>query len=558
MAILRFDDGSSERRTIRLDRERTVLGRDRLTCDVVLNQNAVSRQHAMIERTPDPNGGHQYWLVDMNSRNGTSINGRPLETRARLNHNDTIGICSLLASILLEPQDGRPGPSGMTAIVDDSSTSARVLATREVPRTRDEPSTITESPQARLAALLEISRVLAPTHSIDEMLPKTLDCLFEIFPRSDRGFILLGDGKQVSLTPRVVKQRGESAPATIHVSQTVIRRSLDSREAILSSDVTVDPRFEGSLSLAESRVRSMVCVPLVDREGESIGVIHLETSGGRAPFLQDDLDVLISVAGHVSLALEGAKLAAISRERWEIERDLALARKVQLGFLPSAPPQLERYEFFDYYEPARQVGGDYFDYIPLPGRRLAIIVADVSGKGMAAALVMAHLSADLRYILATEPTPSDALGRLNRLLCGTGWDERFVTLAMAVLELETRAAVGVIAGHMPIYRRSVDGRVDAIGWEARGLPLGVVEEAEFLPTSFTLAPGETFVMFTDGLTDAVGADQSRFGLDRTRERLGSAQGGPRAVGEHLLADVRQFAGSGPHADDLCLLCFGAK
>ena len=132
--------------------------------------------------------------------------------------------------------------------------------------------------------------------------------------------------------------------------------------------------------------------------------------------------------------MENAQLHEVALQESVLQRELALAHKVQQGFLPAAPPQVPGYEFFDFYEPANQVGGDYFDYVWIPGGRLAVAVADVSGKGISAALLMAKLSADVRYCLVSEPTPAAAISRLNRAFCESRWEDRFVTLVLAVLD----------------------------------------------------------------------------------------------------------------------------
>ena len=135
-----------------------------------------------------------------------------------------------------------------------------------------------------------------------------------------------------------------------------------------------------------------------------------------------------------------------------------MAHEVQHGFLPAASPRIPQYEFFDFYEPASQLGGDYFDYVPLPGGRLAVVVADVSGKGIPASLLMARLSADARYCLASEPTPAEAVDRLNRAFCEAGWEDRFVTLVLAVLDVQQHEVTVVNAGHLPPLLRPGRGR----------------------------------------------------------------------------------------------------
>ena len=141
-------------------------------------------------------------------------------------------------------------------------------------------------------------------------------------------------------------------------------------------------------------------------EGEALGVIQLDALDPLNRFRQEDLDVLASVASQAAFAIENAQLHEAAMHDQALRRELAVAHEVQRGFLPAAAPHIPGYDFFEFYQPANQLGGDYYDYIELPGGRLAVVVADVSGKGISAALLMAKLSAETRFCLASEPQPA--------------------------------------------------------------------------------------------------------------------------------------------------------
>jgi len=230
-----------------------------------------------------------------------------------------------------------------------------------------------------------------------------------------------------------------------------------SREAVLSADAATDSRFDMAQSIVDFQIHSMMCAPLVSSEGRVLGVIQIDTTDQRQRFGQDDLEVLASVACQAAIAVENAQLHEIAVQEASLRRELAVAHRVQQGFLPSAPPQLDDYEFFDFYEPAKELGGDYFDYIPLPGGRLAIVLADVSGKGVSASLLMAKLSSEARYCLVSEATPAAAVSRLNGIFCGSRWEDRFVTLVLTVLDPARHEVCLVNAGHMPPLLRHGSG-----------------------------------------------------------------------------------------------------
>ena len=210
------------------------------------------------------------------------------------------------------------------------------------------------------------------------------------------------------------------------------------------------------------------------------GVIQIDTFDPCNRFSRDDLEVLGSVACQAAIAVENAELHEMAVRDQKRSRDLELAHHVMHGFLPSVLPRITGYDFYHYYEPANELGGDYYDYIPLSDRRLAVVVADVSGKGVSASLLMARLSADVRYCLASEPSPADAIARLNRVFFSAGWEDRFVTLILAVLDPVRHELTLVNAGHPPAYLHRAGTVVTAVEETAVRLPLGVADDADYV------------------------------------------------------------------------------
>ncbi|MEX0714711.1 MAG: SpoIIE family protein phosphatase [Pirellulales bacterium] len=566
MAVLEVLKGLNPGQHFVLSGERSVLGRHP-DCDIVLDVGAVSRQHAQILCS-----GNEFYVEDLRSRNGTFVNGQMVRGRQRLHDNDRVKICDLLFTFhagdakttkadtrAAGPGDtaegSKAGDMALALLIDDSSGST-IMSTVDVKSSRAGLRTAAVNPEIKLKALLEISRNLGSTISLDQVLPKILDSLFKIFNQADRGFVVLQDGPGGPLVPKAVKHRRQDSEETIRISRTIVNQAMESKEAILSADAATDARFDTSQSIADFRIRSMMCAPLVDSEGRALGVIQIDTLDQRTPFQQDDLDVLASVASQAAFAVENAQLheTALRRRGWE--RDLDLAHKVQQGFLPSAPPQVPGYEFFDFYEAANQVGGDYFDYVALPNQRLGVVVADVSGKGIPAALLMAKLSAETRYTLVSEPSPAAALTRLNAGFSGSGWEDRFVTLVLAVIDLVGHEVQVANAGHMaPLWRRA-DGQVVEVATQETGVPLGVAGDSEYRQASLLLAPGECLALFTDGFSEAMNVNSELYGLERLEQQLRAKASGVKQLGDRILSDVRRFVGRRSQSDDMCLICFG--
>ena len=256
------------------------------------------------------------------------------------------------------------------------------------------------------------------------------------------------------------------------------------------------------------------------------------------------------------MLVESAQLHETTLRQNRIERDLVLAQRVQQGLLPSARPNIDGYHFFDYYEPANEVGGDSYDYVPLPGGRLAVVLADVSGKGIAAALLMAKFSGEVRYLLASHEAPHEAVTHINRTMDTVGWEDRFVTFVLAVVDPSQNRVTMVNAGHMPPLLRKADGSVVPISDEQTGPPLGVDFDHQYEPCDISLGPGEQLVLFTDGFSEAMNAGLELYGLARLETAVGSDLSDPDGLGSYILDDVRRFVSGHRQSDDMCMVCFG--
>jgi serine phosphatase RsbU (regulator of sigma subunit) len=241
-----------------------------------------------------------------------------------------------------------------------------------------------------------------------------------------------------------------------------------------------------------------------------------------------------------------------------LNRDLTLAREVQHGFLPQERPAIPGYEFFAYYQSAFEVGGDYYDFIPLSRGRIAVLLGDVAGKGVAAALLMAKLCADARFCMLTEPNPAAAVTRLNISMTRSGLPDRFVTLAAAVLDPESHTVTLVNAGHPPplIYRHATRTVRDAIGNELAGLPLGILDDFEYASCQVSLEPGDSVLVFTDGVTEAKDVNGAQLTTQRVCAAVPGDRESPRAIVERVVRVVQQFTGDCSQHDDIAVVGFG--
>ena len=558
MPELRTIEGPHPGGVFNLERESAILGRHP-DCDIVLDSGAVSRQHARILRIDNA-----FFIEDMQSRNGTYINGKQIRDRYELSDDDRITLCDVVMLFRDEkkkqvsPNRGTVSITDTTALlIDDEPVNSSSAITQRVDVSSGSSSLRPEfNPLAKLKALMEISVSLGRALALNEVLPKVLDSLLTIFPQADRGVIVLLDVATGKLVPRAIKHRRPELVDTVRISRTIVQGVMASKEAILSADASSDSRFKASESIVDFHIRSVMCAPLIDSEGEVSGVIQIDTSDQRNRFTREDLEVLASVACQAAIALENAELHETAVRDQRRSRELEVAHDVIRGFLPQSAPKIEGYEFFDFYEPANELGGDYYDYIPLPGKRLAVVVADVSGKGIPASLLMARLSADVRYCLASEPTPAEAVAQLNRVFMAAGWEDRFVTLLLAVLDPTLHKVTLVDAGHPPAYLGQNGKVIQAIDEADSRLPLGVMNDAEYTQISYDLMPGDRLALYTDGISEAMNEQHELYGFPRLYKQMTVSCPGVAAHGRSILRNVKEFVGDRSQSDDMCLVCFG--
>jgi phosphoserine phosphatase RsbU/P len=559
MAASRAVFGFRPGQVLVLEGSTAVLGRHP-DCDVVLESGAVSRQHARIVKVDDG-----YYIEDLHSRNGTIVNGQPVLQRQLLAENDELRICDLTFLFHLNParlQVPLPegtDPNASAVMVDDDQITSRSSVMSKVDLTFGSSGLqLQVNTEVKLKALIEIGQNLGKALGLSEVLPKLLDSLFKIFLQADRGLIVLKDPQTGRLTPKVVKHRRREDAELIRISRTIVNGVMTKGEAILSADATNDSRFDMAESIADFHIRSMMCAPLIASDGKSLGVIQIDALDQRHRFTREDLEVLASVACQAAVAVENAQLHEAAMRQQAIARELTLAHQVQRGLLPASSPSIEHYEFFDFYEAANELGGDYYDYVPLPDGRWGVVVADVSGKGVSAALLMARLSAETRYCLATEPTPAAAIERLNRVFYGSGWEDRFVTFVLCVLDPKRHEVTIVNAGHLsPLLRRGPD-KVEAVSENESRLPLGVEADEKYHQCVVPMSPGDCLVLYTDGITEAMNAAEELYGTQRLWTQLTGEADSVGVIGRRILTDARLFVGNRRQNDDMCLVCLGRQ
>jgi sigma-B regulation protein RsbU (phosphoserine phosphatase) len=365
--------------------------------------------------------------------------------------------------------------------------------------------------QARILLLLnEIARELTSILNLDELLGRIAELLqrlidFQMFS------ILLLDSSGEKLQHRFSLRFNENVhlKQDVALGQGLVGYAAEHRQAVLVPDVSKDPRYiEGN-----PETRSELAVPLIYKN-KVIGVLDLEHTR-RGFFTDEHRRTMMTLAAQVAIAVENARLyEEIARQERRLERDLALARELQMRLLPQTLPKPAHLELAAKFVPARAIGGDLYDFIPYSLSRLGIVIGDVSGKGAPAAIYAALVSGILRSHAPIEPGPAEMLSAVNLSLAERRIEAQFVSLIYAVWDDEHRTLLVANSGlPRPVYVH--DGKNQVI--EATGLPLGLFDEASYDEFRFKMKPGDMFVFFSDGILDARNRSGELFGRGRVEQ-----------------------------------------
>jgi serine phosphatase RsbU (regulator of sigma subunit) len=405
----------------------------------------------------------------------------------------------------------------------------------------------------RLEIMNDVHRALSRSISLAELLELILDRVFGHL-RPEEGAILLRRGGGEFY--RAATRSSGPHPGEFAYSRTLLHEVTEKGMAALVLDARQDARFAEAESFISSGIRSLVAAPLLDGEG-CLGMIALTSRIEMKPFSNEDLELLVSLAAVAALRIRNVALAEEAAERRRMTQELALARQIQVALLPDRLPEFPGYELHGVNLASRGVSGDYYLVTERAaggqsGRECVLMIADVSGKGMTAALVAACLEA-LSAGPIEEGLPPDAIcTRIARLLYARTSAESFATAFLGVLEPASGRVRYANAGHNPALLVRVSGTIEQL--VATGTPLGVLPAARYPASEIVLEPGELLVLYTDGIVEATNPADEEYGLERLVEAVARNRRAPLAeLVRALDADLEAFASGVPFADDRTLV-----
>jgi phosphoserine phosphatase RsbU/P len=405
----------------------------------------------------------------------------------------------------------------------------------------------------KLEQLIEAAKSLNSTLDLNELLDILVDIALGIVD-GERGTVYILDETSHELWTRVAKGLDGLSRVTIRLplGKGIAGYVAATGDAINIPDAYLDPRFNPDYDRQTGyRTSSILCMPIRTKSDRIIGVFQL-LNKRTGVFTEDDAHIMDAFSIHAAIALENARLYEQEREKIRIERDLLAAREVQMGLLPLQLPTFAGYEFAATALPAREVAGDLYDFIRLDPAHLAVSVGDVSGKGLPAALLMAHIQASVRDVAHEAGNAGTCVTMLNQRLVATTAPEKFVTMVYGILDAQDHTFRYCNAGHNPPYLITAEGQLRQM--EAGGTLLGIVEGMEYQEETVTLADGEMLVLYTDGISEAMNAQKELLGDERLMEICAEQHGQPAgAVRDAILAAVAKHQGAEPAADDMTVL-----
>jgi sigma-B regulation protein RsbU (phosphoserine phosphatase) len=548
-------DGKS--RMIPFEGDNMCLGRSTTVTLSYPNDSGLSRQHTLFERD-----GRNWTVADLGSKNGTMLNGQPLTAKTVLKSGDRImaghlilicdgGLGTGIGSRASNPVVVFDAPDPM---IDEGSSSTVITSLENIMRADEEAKAGKDAGPARdegqssglaaaqVAALIRAGNELSGNRPLPELFRFILELSIDAV-KGDRGILLTLENGE--LVPQA--NRGEG----FRISSTVRNRVVDSGSSVLVRDTATDEALRERKSIVEQNIRSLMAVPLQTGK-EIIGIIYVDSPSILRQFTRDDLNLLTVMANVAAVRIEHTRLAEMERARQIMARDLDQAAEIQQRYLPSVAPKVKGLDLAGHNLPCRTVGGDYFDFFPYEGSRVAMVLGDVSGKGMPASLMMMGLQARVQ-VLAEEPQDlASVMTRLNRLTSANCPENRFITVFFCILNGETGELIYCNAGHNPplIVRNNGDSEQ----LQGGGPVVGILPKMVYSEYRNKLDPGDTLVIYSDGVTEAADPLDEEFETDRLAETVRLSRHLPAT---EIVANIRQaitkFVGAAPQHDDITVM-----
>ncbi|MHB0969511.1 MAG: SpoIIE family protein phosphatase [Thermoanaerobaculia bacterium] len=504
-------------------------------CSIPIRDRFLSRRHAEVRW-----GGSEWILRDCNSANGTRINGVRVTGDVALRPGDRIGVGD--AELVFGERDE---PVSKLIAIDDDSVSSSDSVLMSAPLQQEDTDTRT---QERMHLLNELALEMIADRPMEELFDFILESTMDLLEPSRAALALLGPDKTSFETVRL-RRSDANHPTDLTISRTLLSEVLDGKRVVSFVDTAAasNEKLLAAQSIIGQSIRCAVCAPLLVGDG----VLYIDYQRVQHSVKAADLTFFGQVARFAATKLEMTRLREEAIAKAKMDQELRTAYEIQRRLLPDAPPPTPGYSFAGINRPCLTVSGDYFDYIVRPDGRIYSIIADVSGKGTSAALVMSSLATAFSIFTRRDPSPDELMRDLNLTMAPKTAPRKFATSVVAVLDPKTGHIDFANAGHVPPLLLTPHGITQL---KSTDLVIGLFEHATYRTQSFDLEPGSAIILFTDGVTEAENRDGVELGMDCVEKFLSTFQPiEARHLAQGIVRHVSEYVGGEQMADDLTIV-----
>jgi sigma-B regulation protein RsbU (phosphoserine phosphatase) len=414
--------------------------------------------------------------------------------------------------------------------------------------------TLTET---QLYTLLESMKLINSTLDLDELLAIIMQEI-TINLHADRGTLYIVDETSREIWSKIA-QGDKKLEIRQAIGKGISGHVAKTGESINIPDAYKDPRFNPAVDKKSGyRTRSILCLPVLDKTGKIIAVLQLlNKKNGR--FNKKDQQFASVFADYISLAIQNAQLYQEALERKRLENEIELAGEIQKMLIPASPPRLDNYEIFAYHHPSKFIGGDYFDFFLKPDS-LSLIVADVSGKGIPAAMLMANLQATVHNLLSKTQSNKEIVSIINKHLYSVTTPDKYATLVWGDLRLTDHSLRYITAGHVPPLLFSKNGKsIQASELPQASIPVGMMPEFDFEEGMVQLHANDLLLVCSDGITEAQNKTEEMFESSRLKTIVQKNYLQPLdVIGNKIIQQVKDFSRNGSYEDDISLVMLRRK
>jgi sigma-B regulation protein RsbU (phosphoserine phosphatase) len=516
-------------------------------CDLVISDKTVSRKHAVMEVGLSTG---ECFLVDLESHNGTTVNGERITVRTQVKPEDRImfGHAEFELTVSDEPSTaGRTKVPSTDLLATTDPEKSVFLSLQEA--LQPLPSKVTDRPEV-MPTLFEMAKMLVLPEPKEAMLERSLSLVARAVPAERLAVLLTTEDPQDLYVAASHLPRGVD-PGTLTLSRTIINQILADHNAFLIGDVREDPRFAAQQSIIMSELKSAMAVPLFV-EGKVLGILYADTTNPAHRYSDEYLRLFATFGNLLAFRLLNYTLLSERHEREVVDSEIRRASLIQRKLLTQAPPEIPGYKVHAFQEQCRAVGGDLYDLASLPDGRLLFMVADVSGKGMGAALLMSHILASFRVLYDSSSFDlCTAVKRVSMELFRHSAPEDFATLFLGMLDPRQDTITFCNAGHNPALLVRQEGKVESLG--ASGIMIGAFNFGDWVESTVTIGAGDLLFVFTDGVTEAEREDE-QYGDERTKDVVTRCRHHPpEEIVRNIVDDIKSFVKDAPRSDDLTML-----